>query len=226
MSADISAPSPSSPSTSESILIGLQRQTPSAWVCFVRIYGPLVYSWCRRRGLSPEDSADLVQEVSRAVHRRIDEFSHRGRGSFRGWLWTITRNKIRDFYKTRSAGAVGGSGHLEAINQFAAPTEEDSPEPTEPSDRLALLRRALDLIQAGTEPHSWTAFWRSAVDGHTARQIAADLNMTPDAVRKARSRILQRLRTAFHDLGEELTPQNLVDIPVAEASGTDGDSPE
>jgi RNA polymerase sigma-70 factor (ECF subfamily) len=181
----------------------LKAQEPDAWVCFVRLYGPLLYTWCRRRGLQPHDAADAVQEVCRAVHRRIGEFRHASRGAFRSWLWTITRNKILDMHRTRGTPAVGGSGHHEAMQQVTMdqPAEEESLL-TDAGDRVALMRRALELIRPCFEPTTWDAFWRSSVEGRHTADVAADLQMSLAAVRKARSRVLQRLRLVLADLGE------------------------
>src|SRR5690349_4915302 len=87
----------SSGATSPSLLVRLKDCEPQAWERFVDLYGPLIFHWGHRHGLSANDAADVMQEVLAAVSRRIDRFEHSPqRGRFRGWLWTITRNKIRD----------------------------------------------------------------------------------------------------------------------------------
>src|SRR5262245_59054250 len=50
------------------------------------------------------------------------------------------------------------------------------------------------------EERTWQAFWRAAVDGQAPAVIAEDLDVTPAAVRKARSRVLHRLRQEVGDL--------------------------
>ena len=44
---------------------------------------------------------------------------------------------------------------------------------------------------------SHRAFWRFAIDEEPARHVADDLKITPNAVRKYKSRVLHRLRQAF-----------------------------
>ncbi len=193
-----------SQATSTSLLQGLKAQQPDAWTCFVRLYGPLIYSWSRRRGLQPHDASDVVQDVCRAVHRAIGEFRHPTRGGFRSWLWTITRHRILDLHRTRQAPGVGGSDHHEAMQQLTldeAPHEEERL--TDANDRASLMRRALELIRDSFEPATWQAFWRSAVEGQHTAHIAADLQLSAAAVRKAKSRVLQRLRIVLADLGED-----------------------
>ena len=63
-----------------------------------------------------------------------------------------------------------------------------------------LFARALDLIRGEFEERTWAAFRLTAVEGRAARDVAADLAMTPGAVRVAKSRVLRRLREELGDL--------------------------
>jgi RNA polymerase sigma-70 factor (ECF subfamily) len=75
-------------------------------------------------------------------------------------------------------------------------------EPDDPGELAGLYRRALELVKAEFEPRTWEAFWRATVDGHDTAAIAADLGVTPAAVRKAKSRVLFRLKQEVGDLAE------------------------
>src|SRR5713101_315098 len=99
------------PATRASLLVRLRdRQDHAAWSEFVRLYAPLVYRFARRRGLQDADAADLMQEVLRSVSGAMGRLNYDpGRGSFRGWLYTITRNKLNTFL-TRQKRQVLGTG--------------------------------------------------------------------------------------------------------------------
>ena len=56
------------------------------------------------------------------------------------------------------------------------------------------------MIRGEFEPRTWEAFWQTAVEGRAAADVAAELGMTPGAVRVAKSRVLHRLRTDLGDL--------------------------
>ena len=60
-----------------------------------------------------------------------------------------------------------------------------------------LLRRCCDLVRAEFHNRTWQAFWRTAVEGKPAPEVADELGMSPVAVRVAKSRVLQRLREAL-----------------------------
>src|SRR5437763_16651665 len=103
---------PPSDATSLSLLERVRANQPSAWERLVELSAPLVCHWCRRCGLSPEDTADVFQEVFRSVAEHIDGFRRDRPGdSFRGWLRAITGNKVRDHFRRRRGRpeAAGGS---------------------------------------------------------------------------------------------------------------------
>ena len=62
-----------------------------------------------------------------------------------------------------------------------------------------LFNRALELIRAEFEERTWLAFWRTVVEGQAPKDVAADLSMSPGAVRVAKSRVLHRLRAELGD---------------------------
>ena len=52
-------------------------------------------------------------------------------------------------------------------------------------------------------PATWTAFWRTAVDGLSAETVSAETGLTPAAVYLAKSRVLAKLRQAVAEVEEE-----------------------
>ena len=189
-------------STSSSLLERLKAQDPEGWRRLSRLYGPLVYRWCLRTGLQAADAEDVVQEVFRTVAQKIARFRREREGdTFRGWMWTITRNKIGDYLRRRKAGpmAAGGTDALGRMCQISAELSNESNQSTSSDDVGELYRRAMNLIRAEFEEHSWQAFLRVAVEGHSVKDVAADLGITPNAVYIAKSRILRRLREELGD---------------------------
>jgi RNA polymerase sigma-70 factor, ECF subfamily len=188
--------------TSLSLLDGLKVHHPDAWRRLTQLYGPLVYGWCRRRGLQASDAEDVVQEVFLTVARRIGDFRHDQPGAtFRGWLWTITRFKLGDWIRrqdTRDPAAGGTDAHLR-LQEIPDADSGSSVEVAPGGSTAGLYRRALDLIHAEFGDRTWQAFWRVAVEGQTPADVAADLGLTRNAVYLARSRILRRLREVLGD---------------------------
>ena len=188
-------------STSGTLIERVRRQDQVAWRRMVRLYGPLVYYWCRHCELQAADLSDVFQEVFRSVAASIGNFRHGGEGqTFRGWLRTITRNKLNDHFRQhqRVPLAAGGSTANTRWQQFVDDEGEGDFVPMEDERRL-LVQRALALLKTDFEERTWKAFWRTAVDGLPSAQVADELGMTPAAVRKSKSRVLQRLREELGD---------------------------
>jgi RNA polymerase sigma-70 factor (ECF subfamily) len=180
--------------TSSTLLDKVRANEGEAWRRFVRLYSPLVYAWAKRCGLANQDAADVLQEVFHAVARSVGQFRSEGStGSFRGWLWVITRNKVRDHFRAGGAPPVGGSEMQQRL-QDIPDVEPESWSREGDCSRAALVRRATELIRDDFEPRTWQAFWRLAVENHPARDIATDLGMTLDAIYQAKARVLRRLR--------------------------------
>ena len=110
--------------TSPSLLLRAQANDAVAWERLVDLYAPLVYHWCRRSQLSPEDAADVFQDVFQAVAKSLHTFRRRQTGdSFRGWLRIIASNKIRDHFRKaqHQPHAPGGTDAQMRLNAVADP---------------------------------------------------------------------------------------------------------
>jgi RNA polymerase sigma-70 factor (ECF subfamily) len=213
------AGSRSSTGTSHGLIARVRANDAAAWNRLVSLYVPLVARWCRQGGLHEDDLADVFQEVFQAVATHLAEFRNdRPRDTFRGWLRTITLNKVHDHFRKqrREPRGEGGSEALWQMSQFPAPemsspavgrpsadaVDSGSELPDEGTLERQLFRRALEMIRNEFEPRTWQAFWKTAVDNRAAKDVAAELSMSPGAVRVAKSRVLQRLRAELGDLPE------------------------
>lgn len=189
-------------STSHSLVRRAQKADPAAWEKLTRLYSPVVYSWARGAGLQPDDASDVMQDVFHTLTSRLQQFERRnGNDSFRGWLYSVTRNKIRDHFRLRrdNAQAFGGTNAQQMWHELAeTPPDETSSDGI--SELNGVRRRALELTSGDFEARTWQAFWRTAVEGDSPNDVANDLGISVWAVYKARSRVLTKLRAEFEDL--------------------------
>src|ERR1700753_1057714 len=116
-----------SPATRASLLVRLRDGSDAdAWHEFVRLYAPVIYGFARKRGLQDADAADLMQDVMRSVSAAIGRLDYDpNQGTFRAWLFTITRNKIYNLLSARRHRPQGSGDS--ATNQMLAsqPDSED-----------------------------------------------------------------------------------------------------
>jgi len=178
----------------------MQRGESRAWERFLDIYSPVVYAWCRRAGLKPADASDVLQDIFARVAEKIGQFQREQPGStFRGWLWRVSQNKIRDFFRKRGP-ELPAAGGTDARERMEGVAEAPSSEASRTAIWSGTVRRALALIQVEFEPKTWQAFWRTAVEDASPADVAAELKMSPGAVRQAKYKVLRRLRLELGDI--------------------------
>jgi RNA polymerase sigma-70 factor (ECF subfamily) len=191
--------------TSQSLLARVQSKDQEAWNRLVYIFSPLVYHICKNRNVTGADAEDIVQDVFQAVAVTIGDYqvSRDGkRAPFRCWLGGIIHHKLGDRHRRllRQPQAEGGSVAQQRLQELPAPEAMLPAQDLGPTS--GLCRRALHLLRDEFEPQIWQAFWRTAVDGQPAPAVAVELGMSAAAVRKAKSRILHRLRIELGELFE------------------------
>ena len=184
-------------STSMALIRDVKESDPEAWARLVRLYTPLIVYWCKQAGLSGPDTADVAQEVFRSLSTAIGGFRRDREGdTFRGWLRTVCRNKILDHLRHTSKTMHGGGGtaHQQRIAEIADDGTDGSVDGQSMPDEPMPFPAAIELVRSEFESRTWQAFWRTAVDGQLASDFAEELDMSHAAVRKAKSRVLKRLR--------------------------------
>lgn len=199
-----------SSSTSSSLLNRARARDAAAWERLIRLYSPLVHHWARRAGLQASDVSDVTQETFRAVAQSLAKFQHQqGSGSFRGWLWTITKHKILDLQRRHDPQPRGGSHGQQELARIPAPDAarqdelpDSPPEDSPGTTAAALARQALAMLEHEFEPRTWQAFWGMVVLDRSAADLAADLGLSKGAVRQAKHRVLKRFREEFAELLE------------------------
>lgn len=191
-------------STSTGLLKQVQSNNSEAWQRLIQLYGPLVNAWLRRSGLQKADLDDCHQEVFRAVVANIDRFERSRMGSFRSWLRTIAGNKVIDHHRRaiRHPAGDGGSDARQFVEQLPDPFAADELE--EAQEVQSLRMRALEIVRVEFEERTWQMFWLVAVEDQTPADVAEKMNVSPAAVRMAKSRVLARLRAELADLDPNL----------------------
>jgi RNA polymerase sigma-70 factor (ECF subfamily) len=167
----------------------------AAWQEFVKLYGPVVYGFARKRGLQDADAADLMQDVMRSVSAAIVRLDYdRNQGTFRGWLFTISRNKVFNFLSARRARpqATGDSGTSRLLD--SQPDEQEGADEWEMEYQRRLAALAMERVRSEFQEKSWQAFWLTAVEGQAAAEVSKQLGLSPGAIYVAKSRILARIK--------------------------------
>jgi RNA polymerase sigma-70 factor (ECF subfamily) len=167
-----------------------------AWTEFLEIYEPLIGRLVRRRGLKSADAAEVTQEVVVAVSGAIARWeANPNRGSFRGWLATITRNLVVNFLirQARHPRGNGDTGFRQWLEEQPAPEGELSAL-FDLERKRQTFRWASDQVRGEFRDSTWKAFWMTAVENGDPVTVAHELGVTVGVVYVSRSRVMKRLR--------------------------------
>ena len=183
--------------TPASLLERLKRtDNQDAWRRFVQLYMPLIYRWASQAGLGENEASDLVQEVFLVLLEKLRDFQYDGRRSFRAWLKTVTLNKWRELARQRSPGR-----RTVAVNDLPDAECPDRSELFEETEyRQHLVSCAVQIVQADFEPATWKAWCAFVVEGRPAKDVAAELGLSVNAVYLAKGRVLAQLREELRGL--------------------------
>ncbi|MFN7333192.1 MAG: RNA polymerase sigma factor, partial [bacterium] len=157
----------------------------AAWETFVRIYGPLIYSYCRRKNLQENDAADVAQEVLTRVSKAIRTFEYDpNKGRFRDWLGRITHNEIVRLLQAKGKNPqdIGEDNNVELVAGDSGSAWDDH-------FHAALLDAALKRIESEFEPETWRAFRAVWIETQSPTQAAAELGISVEKTYVAKSRV-------------------------------------
>ncbi len=191
--------------TSVTLLLRLRDLSDKqAWEDFVERYVPKIYGWCRRNRLQEADAADVTQEVLGKLVSAMRKFDYNpDRGSFRGWLKTVTNNAVRDFassYKKHGRGS-GDSQVNAALASIADPGAlAELADEIEAEAEREILREAESRVKVRVKQQTWEAYELTAVQNVAAPDVAAKLDMPIGQVYVAKSRIIRLLRQEVRKL--------------------------
>jgi RNA polymerase sigma-70 factor (ECF subfamily) len=168
----------------------------------------------RRAGYSTEDAQDLTQEFfARLLAKSYFAQADRARGKFRTFLLSSLKHHLANEYDRRIRIKRGGEAQfvwldgLKAEARFAVePAEISTPETLyERRWALTLLEKSLDRLRDEYQANGRELVYDALKDylwgrknAATYAEIATQLQLTEEAVKKAVQRLRRRLRELLH----------------------------
>jgi RNA polymerase sigma factor (sigma-70 family) len=182
--------------TTTALLDGLHdHQNTRLWSDFCNRYQPAVVRFARRLGLNEEDARDAAQDALLAFVEayRAGQYDRR-KGRLRTWLYGIAANKIRDSQRRRfrDKALAGPPGKTALIEQL--PNDRTMSECWEAEWRQSLVRICIQQVSRQVKPSSMRVFELCILKKRSLEEVADELNMSQEAVLRARSRVLSRMR--------------------------------
>jgi RNA polymerase sigma factor (sigma-70 family) len=188
----------------------------ASWNQFYELYHALIFSVARRAGLSESEAAEVVQDTLLCVAKKMPGFSYEpGKDSFKGWLLTVTRWRIRDQLAKRPGQPTrdpraASSAQVDQDTRTA--TVERVPDPTGPDLEFIwaqewetqLLQTALARIKRQVHPQHYQIYHLHVVLGQSAREVARALGVNTAQIYLAKHRVGNLLKKEAKKLRQAL----------------------
>src|ERR1041385_6507655 len=162
-----------------------------SWTEFFARYQRIVQAVARSRGLTEHEAEDVMQEVFKGVAEKIGEFSLVPRpGSFRSWLFQLTRWRADDKMRERERQMWGKLSNRSAGDSGFGntPTLEHVPTPQELEANFAaeaqrhLVETLFKTIAPSVTPKQMQIFQLLVIDEVPVEKIATLYQIKPAAI--------------------------------------------
>ena len=153
-----------------------------------------LFSYIRSRISSPEESEDLLQDVFVQLLGNLNVLD--SIDNLTGWLYTVTRNKIIDWYRKRKQPEVSMNEPLENGIRFEDVLAEEIPDSLDESDREYMYRVIMDSIDQLPQKQKYV-FIEQVINGRTFRELAEETG-------EPQNTLIARKRYAILYLREQL----------------------
>ena len=152
----------------------------------VLTYSRRVYSIATARTRDREIARDLTQDILLAVIKAVRANHIREADKLVAFIQGTAKNVINNYFRTRMRRSETS---LEAVSQHAW----DSVLESEAAERRRLVEQELERCS----PLDQQILLFSLVDGHSLAEVAKRVNMSHDAVRARKSRLVRKMTEKF-----------------------------
>lgn len=195
--------------TRKSLIARLQDwQDQRSWDEFYRTYWRLIYSVALKAGLREEEAWDVVQETIFSIAKQSrKQMYDPAQGSFKRWLWNMTRWRINDQFRNRKKDTAM------ALNPDTAASNhpmESLPDTTETFETIwdeewknNLMQAALARVKTRVSPKQYQIFDYNVLRGMSPSEVHKKLNVSIAQVYLAKHRVGGVLKKELEFLKEQ-----------------------
>lgn len=200
------APTDSLP-TRRSLLTRLRNwDDDEGWREFHELYYDLILSVVRKSGVSGADAEEVAQEALISVAKGMKEFRYNPeRGSFKGWLKTIVRSRLVDFFRRQARRRTT------PLDENTAPEEASDSEPLNELDAhyerewsRHLLEQALRWLQRRIPARQFAVFDLCVLQEQPVPEVARLLGMNRGLIYVTKHRAARLLKQRLEVLRTEM----------------------
>jgi len=169
----------------------------SAWQEFCARYRPVLVAFGRHLDLQEQDAQDAAQETLLAFVESYRRNGYdRGKGRLRNWLRAIALHKIRDIQRKRGREKLIADRTNETAFLDAFPDGRSLEEAWDAEWQRSVLQSCIEEVRREVKPASFQIFEECVLRRRGVNEVAAALGMSREAVLRAKTRVLSRIRKA------------------------------
>ena len=187
------------------------------WDEFYRTYWRLIYSVALKAGLREDEAWDVVQETIFSIAKQSRKNMYNPeQGSFKLWLWNMTRWRINDQFRRRKKDTAMWLSNKQV--EIGEPPVETIPDESKDSFEQVwenewqknLLKAAIERVKAVVSPKQFQIFDYYVLREWSVSQVCLQLGINMAQVYLAKHRVNAALKKELKNLlaetGEEFNP--------------------
>jgi RNA polymerase sigma factor (sigma-70 family) len=183
-----------------------EGENPEAWLEFESTYRGFILSLIVRMGINQEDAEDISQAVLTKVWQKIEDFEYnQNKGKFHNWLAAMTRNTVRDFFRTKK-NFITGRDSVEYQEQYLDIEAQVLPD----IENLAREEWVLHITNLAWENIKDSIYetkqevFKMVSQEIPNKEIAKKLGISEASVRVYKAEVFEKMRTEIQRLNLEL----------------------
>lgn len=166
-----------------------------SWDEFYRTYWRLIYSVALKAGLREDEAWDVVQETVLTIAKQsVKGMYDPEKGSFKMWLWHITRWRINDQFRQRrkdtatTTAAVDGT-EREPLTDVPDTSGETFSKIWDREWQNNIMKAAIERVKMKVSPQQFQIFDYNVLRGMSASEVRRKLGVSIAQVYLAKHRV-------------------------------------
>ncbi len=189
-----------------------------SWCAFYDTYWKLIYRTAERSGLTHDEAQDVVQETMISVAHHIAEFRYSPeKGSFKGWLLSLTHwrilDQLRKRHRRRHETTLESDSSEEDPHRDLPFANAELEALWDAEWKCAMLRAAVERVKRKVNLRHFQIFELLTLQNWTVSRVAKTLRVKQGHVYLARFLVHRKLKKEIEEL--ERQPFSLGGGPVS-----------
>jgi RNA polymerase sigma-70 factor (ECF subfamily) len=189
-------------------------QDQASWQAFFDTYWKLIYHFALKSGLTRTEAEDVVQETMISVAKHMPSFNYdRNIGSFKAWLFSMTRWRITDQFRKRdpvchsrsNSDSDSDSSPAAELCNIAGQTNLDTEALWDTEWKKALLEAATAKVKRSRDLKHYQIFDLFVNKEWAPAKIAKTFEITVAQVYLTKHRVVQAIKKEVERLQESIT---------------------